>query len=462
MLLFNAPLSIGEGRLQVNSFTINASKKAIRTEISSGYAIFVLAATYLLSNFTLLGHIIIEYCQFYVLFMFVSRMSTTLYQGLSTGLLLIPPVDVLASFGNDHISFVFQCLTIPLFLIYSFGTIGFILKRCVPSGKSVIFNAFLEILTYNTFVNICNIFIVNLLYNSAQFLSMAARNELALSPSQWLAGRILVYFSLLTLVAIAYLEFYILNPKIDQNDASWQKYLSSKEFLSFMKLHEGINLSRWYTRNNILFILLKKLLVVGVFFTGTTFEYLIIFLEFCSLYYLFTIRPYKEELYMNIYFISRLLTFMVYGLIVLGDIYFSLGEATFNYSAAHSFLMVRDVLFLVTILVILGVIVREIYQKLSNLNYRIRVVREENEFKLQILERNRNSGTFEHAKMHHKYSEETHPAEIPTEDPSQRRITEKSETERKLKKSERSLSPMSSLKVENGHSMKKRKSQVNL
>lgn len=61
---------------------------------------------------------------------------------------------------------------------------------------------------------------------------------------------------------------------------------------------------------------------------------------------------------MNIYFIARLLAFVVYGTIVLGDIYFSLGEATFNYSSAKYFIVVRDILFLIIVLVILGVIVR--------------------------------------------------------------------------------------------------------
>lgn len=61
---------------------------------------------------------------------------------------------------------------------------------------------------------------------------------------------------------------------------------------------------------------------------------------------------------MNIYFSARLLTFIVYGIIVLGDIYFSLGASTFNYSSAQEFLIVRDAAFLGSILVILGVVVR--------------------------------------------------------------------------------------------------------
>ena len=61
---------------------------------------------------------------------------------------------------------------------------------------------------------------------------------------------------------------------------------------------------------------------------------------------------------MNIYFISRLLTFIVFMVIVLGEIYFSLGALTFNYTPAEEFLVVRDAIFLLVFLVIIGIIVR--------------------------------------------------------------------------------------------------------
>lgn len=208
--------------MDINCYSLKAHKSAIRSEISSGYAIFVLVAIYILSNFTLLGHIIIEYCQFYVLFMFTSKLSTTLYQDLSIGLLLIPPPSILNSY-SDPLSFVFQCLCIPLLLIYSLGAVGFMLKRCVKDRKSIIFNAVVEMFTYNAFVNICNIFLLNLLFNTCQFLIM--RQQLALSQTAKMIAYILVYFSLITIVAVTYLQLYILNPKHRQEEASWHRYL---------------------------------------------------------------------------------------------------------------------------------------------------------------------------------------------------------------------------------------------
>lgn len=81
-------------------------------------------------------------------------------------------------------------------------------------------------------------------------------------------------------------------------------------------------------------VLLKKVLLAAFFFIGIAFDYIVIFLEFSTLYYLFIVRPFKEELYMNLYFISRLLTFAVFLTVVLGEIYFSLGGLTFNYGPA--------------------------------------------------------------------------------------------------------------------------------
>lgn len=151
-------------------------------EISQGYAIFVLIAAYFLSNFTLLGHILIEYCQIYVMFMFLSKLSTTLFYDLSQGLLLLPPANILIKYASNPNTFVFQCLTIPLFMIFLSGLVGYLLKSFIKKeDQSIICNAVLEIFTYNTFVNICNIFSFNLLYNSLQFLNIIAKNQLVLT-----------------------------------------------------------------------------------------------------------------------------------------------------------------------------------------------------------------------------------------------------------------------------------------
>jgi hypothetical protein len=208
-------MTVGQGRLDLGSYSLEASKSPIRTEISTGYATFVMIIGYLLSNFTLLGNIILEYSQFYVLLMFKSRLSTTLYKDLSIGLLLIPNADTLATYPNGT-RFIFECLAIPLLLIYVFGAVGYILKRCIKVKKSIKVNIAYDMFTYQAFLNLFIIFSPNLLFNSAQFISFAVNDSFSLGNMERTVGSILVYFSLMTLIAISYMQICVLNPKLKE------------------------------------------------------------------------------------------------------------------------------------------------------------------------------------------------------------------------------------------------------
>ena len=79
--------------------------------------------------------------------------------------------------------------------------------------------------------------------------------------------------------------------------------------------------------------------------------------------------------------------FLFYGFILTGNLYYSLGVITVNYQSVQTYLTVRDTVFLVIILLTFLFIFYEIYNKCSNLNYQIRLVREENEFRLKITEK---------------------------------------------------------------------------
>jgi H+/Cl- antiporter ClcA len=170
---------------------------------------------YLLSNFTLLGNIILEYSQFYVLLMFKSQLSTTLYKDFSIELLLIPNADIITSYPH-YKDFIFECLAIPLLLIYVFGAIGYLMKRCVKVKNSIKINIVYDMFTYQAFLNIFIIFSPNLLFNSAQFVSFVTSNSVPLDSTEKTIGSILVYFSLLTLITITYMHIYVLNPKLKE------------------------------------------------------------------------------------------------------------------------------------------------------------------------------------------------------------------------------------------------------
>jgi hypothetical protein len=134
-------------------------------------------------------------------------------------------------------------------------------------------------------------------------------------------------------------------------------------------------------------IVLKRLLIAALFFVDEGFEVIVLILELVAIFYIFTTQPFKYEIYTNIVVIIRLLIFVFYGLIVLGNLYYSVGRTTVNFQLVKNFLYVRDGIFLVIVMFIFLFIFYEFYVKCSNLNYQIRVVREENEFKIKIVEK---------------------------------------------------------------------------
>lgn len=100
------------------------------------------------------------------------------------------------------------------------------------------------------------------------------------------------------------------------------------------------------------------------------------------LFYTFTVRPFKQEFYLNIKMICRLLFFAEYLIIVLGVLYFSITPVTYNYYFAQKFVVARDSVFIVVIIVLFIIVFFEIYFICDNLKYRIRLVREASQYKL--------------------------------------------------------------------------------
>jgi hypothetical protein len=152
-------------------------------------------------------------------------------------------------------------------------------------------------------------------------------------------------------------------------------------------LHEIIHLSPWYKRNKILFVLLKRYALVLLFFWSDGFPAIVLLMEFANILLIFTVRPYRYEVYMNVAVVCRVLLFAFYIILVVGNLYFTLGHQTLNYNAFKAYLVARDIVFLAILVFIILFVGYELQQKFANLNYQIRLVREENEFKLQIIEK---------------------------------------------------------------------------
>jgi hypothetical protein len=122
------------------------------------------------------------------------------------------------------------CLSLPMVLILVSGVIGLLFKKLSAEKRSIPINIIYETFTFNSFINICSIFIFNLLFNSLQFISICKEPNVSLSSSVSAIGSALVYFNLASVIFILYLFVFIMNPKISQKDESWQKYLQGESF----------------------------------------------------------------------------------------------------------------------------------------------------------------------------------------------------------------------------------------
>lgn len=90
---------------------------------------------------------------------------------------------------------------------------------------------------------------------------------------------------------------------------------------------------------------------------------------------------------MNFAIVCRLFMFSFYMLVMLGNLYFSIGDITFNYQSVKRYLLARNIIFMFVVFIIFVFVIYETYQNCSNLNYQIRLVKEQNEYKLKIMEK---------------------------------------------------------------------------
>jgi hypothetical protein len=79
---------------------------------------------------------------------------------------------------------------------------------------------------------------------------------------------------------------------------------------------------------------------------------------------------------MNSSVVTRLMMFLFYGIVVVENLYYSLGPITINYYYVKTYLIVSANVFIIIVFVIFLFIFYEIYNKFSNLTYQIRLVRE--------------------------------------------------------------------------------------
>lgn len=275
-IIFNSPVKIGEGRLDIGNYMLTADKVNVEIEFSQTLGLFAVFAGYIMINFTVLGLALMEFLQVYCLLMFRNEAKTNLYHEISKDLLLLNPVLNDGTYPTP--STLPAILLVPFTVVFMVGVIGFIVKRCAKKNDSIMQKIIYETLVYNVFVTVSTVFLFPLLYNSIQFYQLTKSGAIDSSSllAKWAAFT--SYIGIVATVSILYLFIYVINPKCGETNTSWKKYLKTQQYHNFRKLHEVLLWEPWFKRNKNIIIIFKRLLIGALFFWGDGFEVMVFLL----------------------------------------------------------------------------------------------------------------------------------------------------------------------------------------
>lgn len=140
--------------------------------------------------------------------------------------MLIPPIDVIRIYEINIWSYCLKCLIIPLCCIYLFAAIGFTLNRILKTKTvtSIAVNIIVDLLCHRSFINLSNLFLFNLLFNSIQVLSFIQESPSIFDDQYKVIIYLLCYFSIITILWILYLWIVILNPNLIGKGEVQEKY----------------------------------------------------------------------------------------------------------------------------------------------------------------------------------------------------------------------------------------------
>lgn len=73
--------------------------------------------------------------------------------------------------------------------------------------------------------------------------------------------------------------------------------------------------------------------------------------------------------------ILRLSKIAFFGIVIIGNLYFSLGDITLTYASVTKYILARVIIFFMIVLEFLIFIAYELIVKCSNFNYHVRLIR---------------------------------------------------------------------------------------
>lgn len=162
-------------------------------------------------------------------------------------------------------------MCIPPLIILLVGSVCFLIKRFVKDKSSIIKKLSYETLVYDFFLSVSLVFVMPSFFNSIQFLNLVAEGNAKIDSTINKIGSLFSYLGIVTSLFLVYLYFYIINPKVKESEASWQKYLKSSAYMSFRRLHEMVKWDSWHSRNKNIMMVLKRLLIACLCFSSTGF-----------------------------------------------------------------------------------------------------------------------------------------------------------------------------------------------
>lgn len=193
--------------------------------------------------------------------------------------------------------------------------------------------------------------------------------RLHMTNQQYALGFIFAHLNYVNFVTYFYVLYFVINPKINQENESFRNYLMSSEFQLYSKLHRGLHLSDFVKRNTMFFISLRKFIVVLLFFFVNNISPIVLTLQMIACFFIFTLRPYKEWYYTNIFIASNLLWFFFYIIVLEGFFYFNISNILETRLSLSKYLISKSVLF--HIICFLGFMASavEAYRLFKNLKY---------------------------------------------------------------------------------------------
>ncbi len=115
--------------------------------------------------------------------------------------------------------------TIILICFFLLGTIAKFLGRFIKN--TLIRRRIVKAIAYDIFLSAWTIFLPSVIYKAFQFISDIANKTFYLNNTQYIMAIVCTYLNFVNILAYFYVLYFVINPKICQDDESFANYVRS-------------------------------------------------------------------------------------------------------------------------------------------------------------------------------------------------------------------------------------------